>query len=100
MFLGYLPDFIAAADSEGNGATFEPLDPKSIGVDDVLAVFERMAQTYIPMQEELKPVAARALAVTMVHWPDTQGTSLEKRLASLQGIVGEFSKNLLKEITN
>jgi hypothetical protein len=100
MFLGYVPDFITVADAEGNGATFEPLDPKSVGVGDVLSVFERMSQTHLPMQQELTPLAARASAETYVTLADRPGISREERLATLQMYVGEFSKNLLKGMAN
>jgi hypothetical protein len=97
MFLGYLPDFIPVADAEGNGATFELLDPMAVGVDDVLAVFDRMSQTYIPMQE-VDGLHARAAAATYIHIVDADGGSVETRLARLQTNVSIHSKALLKEL--
>jgi hypothetical protein len=98
MFLGYLPDFIPVADAEGNGATFELLDPKAVGVDDVLAVFDRMSQTYMPMQQEFADVYARAAAAGYIFGVDADGGSVETRLARLQGMVSIHSKSLLKEL--
>jgi hypothetical protein len=47
MFLGYLPDFIAADGGDGNGATTEVLDPDAIKEEEVEAVLDRISKAYL-----------------------------------------------------
>jgi len=95
MFLGYLPDFIPVAEAEGNGATIEVLDPASVGVDEVLAILDRISQAYIPTPGD--KALARATAGFVVGTAEIHGGA-KLRLVSLQDEASRWSAGLLKEV--
>jgi hypothetical protein len=97
MFLGYLPDFIPAAQSDGNGATVEVLNPAGIGAADVLEVLNRMANAHLKLSSE-EPLA-RGTVNFVVQTAETQGTP-ETRLAVLQRLINSWSASLLNEVKN
>jgi hypothetical protein len=100
MFLGYLPDFIAVADVDGNGAILEQLDPSAVGTAEVLEIFDRMSQTHVPMQD-IPDYAARTSAKALVRAAEMAASAgLGSRLTKLQGEVGAFCKDLLEEMDN
>ena len=73
------------------------IDPAATGVDDVVAMFDRMSQAYLRMQEEFTPLGARASARFVVRMADAQG-SQEPRLVVLQRNASGYSEELLKEV--
>jgi hypothetical protein len=98
MFLGYLPDFISAADTNGNGATFETIDPAAFSVAEVLALFQRISLTNLPSLDPSVPLV-RTSARLIVKTADTQAGQ-EPRLLKLQREVNDFSKTLFQEAGN
>jgi hypothetical protein len=99
MFLGYLPDFIPPADVDGKGATLEQLDPAAIGSKEILEIFDRMAQTHVPMQDmSAFPRPAANVLVRAAEMATNAGQ--EPRLTNLQVEVSLFCKDLLKETGN
>lgn len=95
MFLGRLPDFIAVADADGNGATFEALDPSTAGAPEVLGVFMRMADTHLVLEGGL-PVAAASVGL-IAQLADQRA---ERRMASLQKAINQWCANLLKQVAS
>jgi hypothetical protein len=96
MFLGYLPDFIAADEADGNGAKTEVLDPDAIGANDVLAVFDRIAQSHLrtdPRSAAMARTAARFLVMSAA----SQANSVDTPLARLQVVTSEFIVTYLEE---
>ena len=96
MFLGYLPDFIAADEAEGNGAKNEELDTDAIGANDVLAVFDRIAQSHLrtdPRSAAMARTAARFLVMSAA----SQANSVDTPLARLQVVTSEFIVTYLEE---
>jgi hypothetical protein len=93
MFLGYRPDFIPETDPDGNGTTLELLDPAKIDRNDVLAIFDRLAETYLPY-DPIPPIFLRATATTGIQLADRK--TVADRLASLQDYLNLFAVDLLK----
>ena len=95
MFLGYLPDFIAPADVNGNGAILEELDPAAVGVDDVSAVFIRMSKAELKMADT-PSYMTKTLAKAILKLTDIQ-PGPEARLFRMQRVASESSADLLRE---
>lgn len=95
MFLGYLPDFISAAQPKQNvdGAMVEKLDPASIGKDDVVGIFDRISEARIPLDGAF---FARATAGLLVDTED-KNVAPETRLRRLQNVVSDFVVRLFNE---
>lgn len=93
MFLGYLPDFISAADTDGNGATLEVLDASLVGLADVMSTFRRLAETQFPMKEVLGLQATAELVVDMAGASPENGS----RLAALQKWASKYTASLLRD---
>jgi hypothetical protein len=91
MFLGYLPDFLAADPGDGTGAVLEHLEPDAIGVPEVLAVFTRLADAQL-ISEAWYSTKASGVAEGMVL-AITFNTSPEPRLVRLQRTVSIASQN-------
>ena len=96
MLLGYLPDFIAADEGDGNGATTEVLDPDEIGANDVLAVFDRISQSHLRTDPSYKAMAS-AVARLLVASAASQANSVDTPLVRLQIVTSEFTATLLEE---
>lgn len=97
MFLGYLPDFIAVADVDGNGAKFELLDPASVGQPEIIEIFDRMAQLHLPMQD-VPPFVVCALAEGYIEELTDPEAVDKPRLAQLQAKINRYAKNLLQHM--
>jgi len=94
MFLGYLPDFVPAASSDGGGATVELLKPEAVGAQEIVVTFERMAQAHARMKtgsDIYFPAVAKFVAGSAVSDP-------ELRLHALQTATSNYAKILLKEL--
>jgi hypothetical protein len=96
MLLGCLPDFIAADEGDGNGATTEVLDPDAIGANDVLAVFDRISQSHLRTDPDYKAMAS-AVARFLLKSAASQVNSVETLLVRLQIVTSEFAATLLEE---
>jgi hypothetical protein len=95
MFLGYLPDFLAADPGDGTGAVVEYLEPGAIGETEVLAVFTRLADAQL-IPEDWYTTNASGFAEGIV-FAITLDKSSDPRLVRLQRTVSIFaSQNALK----
>lgn len=92
MFLGYLPDFLAANPGDGSGAVLEHLEPGAIGEDEVRAVFARLADAQL-ISEAWYSTYAEGFAMGAVLGIDT---SSEPRLVRLQRTVSIASQKALR----
>jgi hypothetical protein len=94
MFLGYLPDFIAAASAGRSGATVEVLEPAAVGEKEILSIFERMSEAHVQMQEGatlLLPIMAATIAEFAARSP-------APKLAALQAETSGVAKRLLSRL--
>jgi hypothetical protein len=96
MFLGYVPDFVSANPADTNAVMVEVLDPAAIRRDEVLSIFMRMADAYVPMQD-LPPNILEGLVDGLVALAETRGTP-ERRLSGLQQTVNVMTKSILKHV--
>jgi hypothetical protein len=99
LLLGDLPDFLPEADATRDGATVERLDPTTIGPADVLLVWTRMAQAYMPIAE-VQPLISRSWSRSVVKKVDDSRPpiSSETRLAAMQTEANSLLTELLKEV--
>jgi hypothetical protein len=94
LFLGSLPDFIAANPGDGNGATTEVLDPDKVGVDEVIAVFDRISKSHLRTDPGYKAMM-RSTAKLIVQLADKGGSSTW--LARLQQATNRVTADILAE---
>ena len=94
MFLGYLPDFIAADEGDGNGATTEVLDPNAVGAKEVEAVFARISEAHLHTDPKFE-VTLHALAEAYVELAALQVDGSNTSLVRLQAKTSEFAAKLL-----
>ena len=94
MFLGYLPDFIAADEGDGNGATTEVLDPNAVGAKEVEAVFARISEAHLHTDPKFE-VTLHALAEAYVELVALQVDGSNTSLVRLQAKTSEFAAKLL-----
>jgi len=93
MFLGVLPDFIAPADTEGNGATLEVLDPSTVDAKHLISMYTRLLETHFPL--ESPGPADLAWAGTVVDLADRWGRG-QPRMVLLQEGATAFVRRFLK----
>jgi hypothetical protein len=96
MFLGFLPDFVSANATDANGATLEVLDPAAIKPDDVLSVFNRMADAYVPMQETPAKFL-EGMVDGLITLSELRATA-DKRLYGLQETVSVMAASIIKRV--
>ena len=97
MFLGYLPDFVAAAEgNNGAGATLETLNPEVIGEEHVAELVKRIWQALLPTDAVPERVAG-ASAKTIIRLANRR-VGQNVRLAVLQEEANGLSIDIVAEI--
>ena len=97
MFLGYLPDFVAAAEgSNDSGATLEKLNPAAIGEEQVADLVKRIWQALLPTEEVPEKVAGASAKTIIRLAKQRAGENLQ--LPILQQEANEHSIDILAEI--
>lgn len=90
LFIGCLPDFIAADAGDGNGATVEVLDPTKFGVDDVDSVFHRISKAHLRYDPRWSRVLSRMII-------EKKADPAKLRLVQLQEDVNDATRIILEE---
>ncbi len=89
LFLGYLPDFIAADTGDGNGSTVEVLDPDTVGEEELQAVIHRISKAHLGNN----PIASLVMARYFAREP---GDPAKARLVQLQDKMNGLARILLE----